>query len=272
MTSTPILEVFVHEDESDDPMVLATVFSIARAATPATPTGCSSSPSSCASAPARVCARASRTPDRSLDVADRVVRVSRLASSYVADPRRIPCPKPSSLPPPARRSGVPTRVARRVPSRRPVGPHHRRRARKGARARPRTASRTDRRVRPARRRVGLQHRARGRGMLAGLDVPGVTVNRYCSSSLQTIRMAAHAIKAGEGDVFVSAGVETVSRFNNGAADSGTRTNPSVRRRRGAHAGRARREVTEPWTPPSGPARRLHRHGPDRRERRASSKA
>jgi acetyl-CoA C-acetyltransferase len=52
------------------------------------------------------------------------------------------------------------------------------------------------------------------------DVPGVTVNRYCSSSLQTIRMAAHAIKAGEGDVFIAAGVETVSRYMNGAADTG----------------------------------------------------
>ncbi|HEY5153682.1 MAG TPA: acetyl-CoA C-acetyltransferase, partial [Acidimicrobiales bacterium] len=52
------------------------------------------------------------------------------------------------------------------------------------------------------------------------DVPGVTVNRYCSSSLQTIRMAAHAIKAGEGDIFISAGVETVSRYMNGAADTG----------------------------------------------------
>ncbi len=58
------------------------------------------------------------------------------------------------------------------------------------------------------------------GILAGLDVPGVTVNRYCSSSLQTIRMAAHAIKAGEGDVFVAGGVETVSRFVNGMADGG----------------------------------------------------
>jgi acetyl-CoA C-acetyltransferase len=58
-------------------------------------------------------------------------------------------------------------------------------------------------------------------LLAGLpDVPGVTVNRYCSSSLQTIRMAAHAIRAGEGDVFVAAGVETVSRYRNGAADTG----------------------------------------------------
>jgi len=58
-------------------------------------------------------------------------------------------------------------------------------------------------------------------VLAGLpDVPGVTVNRYCSSSLQTIRMAAHAIRAGEGDVFVAAGVETVSRYMHGAADVG----------------------------------------------------
>ncbi|MGA9275545.1 acetyl-CoA C-acetyltransferase [Ilumatobacter sp.] len=56
--------------------------------------------------------------------------------------------------------------------------------------------------------------------LAGLDeVPGVTVNRYCSSSLQTIRMAAHAIKAGEGDCFISAGVEAVSRYGSGASDT-----------------------------------------------------
>ena len=50
-------------------------------------------------------------------------------------------------------------------------------------------------------------------------LPGVTVNRYCSSSLQTTRMAFHAIKAGEGDAFISAGVETVSRFAKGSADS-----------------------------------------------------
>ena len=49
-------------------------------------------------------------------------------------------------------------------------------------------------------------------------LPGTTVNRYCSSSLQTSRMAFHAIKAGEGDVFISAGVETVSRFAKGNAD------------------------------------------------------
>ena len=63
--------------------------------------------------------------------------------------------------------------------------------------------------------------ARVAAVLAGLgDVPGVTVNRYCSSSLQAIRMAAHAIKAGEGDAFVCGGVETVSRFQFGAADTG----------------------------------------------------
>src|SRR5208337_3519167 len=49
--------------------------------------------------------------------------------------------------------------------------------------------------------------ARVAALLAGVDAPGVTVNRYCSSSLMSIRMAAHAIKAGEGDVFVAAGVE-----------------------------------------------------------------
>jgi acetyl-CoA C-acetyltransferase len=62
--------------------------------------------------------------------------------------------------------------------------------------------------------------ARVSSILAGLDVPGVTVNRYCSSSLQSIRMAGHAIKAGEGDVFMAAGVETVSRFQYGASDTG----------------------------------------------------
>jgi acetyl-CoA C-acetyltransferase len=61
--------------------------------------------------------------------------------------------------------------------------------------------------------------ARVVSVLAGMDhVPGTTVNRYCSSSVQTSRMAFHAIKAGEGDVFISAGVETVSRYVNGKAD------------------------------------------------------
>lgn len=62
--------------------------------------------------------------------------------------------------------------------------------------------------------------ARVLGVELGFDhIPGVTVNRYCSSSLQTTRMALHAIKAGEGDVFISGGVESVSSFGiSGGAD------------------------------------------------------
>jgi acetyl-CoA C-acetyltransferase len=62
--------------------------------------------------------------------------------------------------------------------------------------------------------------ARVVAVLLGHDsLPGTTITRYCSSSLQTTRMAYHAIKAGEGDVFISAGVECVSRFGNGSSDS-----------------------------------------------------
>ena len=56
-------------------------------------------------------------------------------------------------------------------------------------------------------------------VLAGLpSVPGTTITRFCSSSLQSTRMAFHAIRAGEGDVFVSAGVESASRLDRGASD------------------------------------------------------
>src|SRR6266566_4636868 len=62
--------------------------------------------------------------------------------------------------------------------------------------------------------------ARVVAVMLGFDhLPGTTVTRYCSSSLQTTRMAFHAIKAGEGDVFISAGVECVSRFGKGSSDS-----------------------------------------------------
>src|SRR6201992_756072 len=59
---------------------------------------------------------------------------------------------------------------------------------------------------------------RNASLLAGIDhhVPACTVNRFCASSLQTIRMAFHAIKAGEGDQYVAAGVEAVSRAGLGA--------------------------------------------------------
>ena len=82
----------------------------------------------------------------------------------------------------------------------------------------------------------------------GLDhhIPATTVNRFCASSLQTIRMAFHAIKAGEGDQYIAAGVEAVSRF---PAAPAVRSAPAARRRR-------RRAV-----------QRLHPDGPDRRERR-----
>jgi acetyl-CoA C-acetyltransferase len=69
--------------------------------------------------------------------------------------------------------------------------------------------------------------ARNVSLLSGLpEVPGVTVNRYCASSLQAIRMAHHAIQAGEADAYIAAGVETVSRFHHGIADTGPH-NPLV---------------------------------------------
>ncbi len=93
--------------------------------------------------------------------------------------------------------------------------------------------------------------ARVAAILAGLGhVPGVTVNRYCSSSLQTIRMAAHAIRAGEGDVFIAAGVECVSRYGAGASDTPGSTNPlfnEARERSTLRAGGGQPS----WTPPEG---------------------
>jgi acetyl-CoA C-acetyltransferase len=94
--------------------------------------------------------------------------------------------------------------------------------------------------------------ARVVALLAGLPgVPGTTVNRYCSSSLQTIRMAAHAIKAGEGDVFIAGGVEAVSRFGQGMADGLPDTHNLAFRE--AEARSASRAIggAGPWTPASG---------------------
>jgi len=86
-------------------------------------------------------------------------------------------------------------------------------------------------------------------VLAGLDnAPGVTVNRYCSSSLQTIRMAAHAIKAGEGDCFIAAGVETVSRYASGASDMA----PNAIFKKPGERTKARAAGGQPtWTPQQG---------------------
>jgi len=94
--------------------------------------------------------------------------------------------------------------------------------------------------------------ARVVAVLLGHDhLPGTTVNRYCSSSLQTTRMAFHAIKAGEGDVYISAGVECVSRFGKGSSDSWPDTqNPAfsdaLRRTERIAAGEA-----GPWHDPRG---------------------
>ena len=65
--------------------------------------------------------------------------------------------------------------------------------------------------------------ARVVAVLAGFDhLPGATVNRFCASSVQTTRMAFHAIKAGEGDIFISAGVECVSRYTDFAGPGGAK--------------------------------------------------
>jgi acetyl-CoA C-acetyltransferase len=93
--------------------------------------------------------------------------------------------------------------------------------------------------------------ARVVGLLAGLDAPGVTVNRYCSSSLQTIRMAAHAIKAGEGDVFVAGGSEVVSQFAFGMSDGMADThNERFAEAKARTAARSTGEGGD-WAPPSG---------------------
>src|SRR5580704_17472224 len=70
---------------------------------------------------------------------------------------------------------------------------------------------------------------RNASLLAGLDhhVPGCTVNRFCASSLMTIRMAAHAVRAGEGDQYIAAGVEAVSRAGLGAGMMDEAKNPKL---------------------------------------------
>jgi len=95
--------------------------------------------------------------------------------------------------------------------------------------------------------------------LLGLDgLPGATLTRYCASSLQTTRMAMHAIRAGEGDVFISAGVETVSRYARGNSDTlppdvqalvgGGWENPRFAAARARSAARAQGGA-EVWTDP-----------------------
>ena len=93
--------------------------------------------------------------------------------------------------------------------------------------------------------------ARVAGVLAGLEAPGVTVNRYCSSSLQTIRMAAHAIAADEGDCFVAGGVEAISRYGAGMADNLPNTHNARFAEAEARSATRSGGSEGDWTPPEG---------------------
>ena len=93
--------------------------------------------------------------------------------------------------------------------------------------------------------------ARVVAVMSGMgDVPGVTVNRYCASSLQTIRMAAHAIKACEGDAFIAGGTEFVSRYLAGVADPSEAQNATFADAQARTEERAAGGA-ETWTPPKG---------------------
>ncbi|WP_069816207.1 acetyl-CoA C-acetyltransferase [Streptomyces sp. TP-A0874] len=84
----------------------------------------------------------------------------------------------------------------------------------------------------------------------GMDhLPGCTITRYCSSSLQTSRMAMHAIRAGEGDVFISAGVEMVSRYANGSSDGMPGTHNPVFAEAEARTAARSEQVGADWRDP-----------------------
>src|ERR1700683_3562781 len=92
--------------------------------------------------------------------------------------------------------------------------------------------------------------ARVGAVLLGYDhLPGTTLTRYCASSLQTTRMAMHAIKAGEGEVFISAGVETVSRHVKGSSDSLPDTINPLFADAGARTAAVAKGGTEGWHDP-----------------------
>ena len=87
-------------------------------------------------------------------------------------------------------------------------------------------------------------------VMLGLDtVPGTTITRYCSSSVQTTRMALHAIRADEGDVFISAGVETVSRFAKGTSDEMPGTHNPLFDDAATRTASTAESGTDTWTDP-----------------------
>ncbi|MQA16007.1 MAG: acetyl-CoA C-acetyltransferase [Pseudonocardiaceae bacterium] len=92
--------------------------------------------------------------------------------------------------------------------------------------------------------------ARAVAVALGYDgLPGTTITRYCSSSLQTTRMALHAIKAGEGEAFISAGVEMVSRYAKGNSDSLPDTHNPLFADAEARTARTAEQGSEDWTDP-----------------------
>src|SRR5215813_13902210 len=86
-------------------------------------------------------------------------------------------------------------------------------------------------------------------MLGYDNLPGTTITRYCSSSLQSTRMAFHAIKAGEGDAYISAGVECVSRFGKGSSDSWPDTRNPLFAEAKERTARASEGGAGPWHDP-----------------------
>ena len=93
--------------------------------------------------------------------------------------------------------------------------------------------------------------ARVVAVLAGFDhLPGATINRFCASSVQTTRMAFHAIKAGEGEIFVSGGVECVSRYRDFAGAGGAKADVQNPRFAAAQARSIQMAAdNSPWTDP-----------------------
>src|SRR3954470_11569986 len=92
--------------------------------------------------------------------------------------------------------------------------------------------------------------ARVVAVLLGHDtLPGTTITRYCSSSLQTTRMAFHAIKSGEGDAYISAGVEMVSRFVKGNSDSLPETKNEYFAEAEARTAKLAEGGSDSWTDP-----------------------
>ena len=228
MTSTPILEVFVHEDETDDPAELARLFENRSRAHARNAYWMLFAPEELRAArgPGRAPGlRRRRTPERGparVSVGFATPQGGHMPDAVIVATGRTPIGRAFKgslvdMRPDDLTALVVRTVLEKVPE---LDPHSVEDLLVGC-GQPAGES-------------GFNV-ARVAAVLAGLDdVPGVTVNRYCSSSLQTIRMAAHAIRAGEGDVFVAAGVETRVALRLRRLRRTARGQPALRRGDGAH--------------------------------------